>query len=79
MPTCTRYSFKEMAAAADNWSDSNVLGHDGFSSVYKGRDPNNPEILWAVERRHRNCLTAEFINNVREGQVVLNDTLMFVF
>ena len=45
-----RYSLREMAAATDNWSDSNLLSMDYFGKVYKGKDPNNQEMLWAVKR-----------------------------
>ena len=48
--SCTRYTLEDMARSTDNWSESNVIGSGGFGTVYKGKDPNNPEILWAVKR-----------------------------
>ncbi|XP_057777759.1 cysteine-rich receptor-like protein kinase 44 [Salvia miltiorrhiza] len=46
------YNFKELAAATDNFSDSNKLGQGGFGAVYKGELQSGQQI--AVKRLSRN-------------------------
>ena len=47
---CARFSFQQLQQATDGWAESNLLGSGAFGTVYKGRDPSNPDVMWAVKR-----------------------------
>ncbi|GJP85435.1 hypothetical protein CLOP_g15541 [Closterium sp. NIES-67] len=49
-PACKQYSLEEIQQATNFFSEVNLIGSGGFSDVYKGVDPNNPSVVWAVKR-----------------------------
>ncbi|KAL1556335.1 non-specific serine/threonine protein kinase [Salvia divinorum] len=51
------YDFKQLAAATDNFSNSNKLGEGGFGAVYKGKLQSGQQI--AVKRLSRNSRQGE--------------------
>ena len=59
--TCMRYSFDELAAATDGWA--HVVGSGAFGTVYRGKDPENADVAWAVKRA--NVVTHDFRKEVR--------------
>lgn len=49
-----RYTYRDLAAATNNFAERNKLGEGGFGSVYKGRlmnnDADNGQLLVAIKR-----------------------------
>lgn len=59
--TCHRYAFAELTDATKDWADE--IGSGAFGTVYRGRDPEDPTVLWAVKRA--NVVTHDFRKEVR--------------
>ena len=51
---CHIYQYRELQAAAADFSERNIIGEGGFGRVYKGRLPNGA--LVAVKRLDRHGL-----------------------
>ncbi|CAI7804020.1 unnamed protein product [Closterium sp. NIES-54] len=49
-PACKQYSLADIQQATNFFSEINLIGSGGFSDVYKGVDPQDPEVVWAVKR-----------------------------
>ncbi|CAI5461756.1 unnamed protein product [Closterium sp. Yama58-4] len=61
-PACKQYSLADIHQATNFFSEVNLIGSGGFSDVYKGVDPSDPEVLWAVKRA--TVLSNDFMNEV---------------
>ncbi|CAI7914859.1 unnamed protein product [Closterium sp. NIES-54] len=61
---CLQYSLEEVTRATSDWAAANKIGSGGFGDVYRGVDPYNPAIPWAVKRAR--VLTNDFRREVNE-------------
>ncbi|CAI7926501.1 unnamed protein product [Closterium sp. NIES-54] len=62
-PACKQYSLADIQQATNFFSEINLIGSGGFSDVYKGVDPQDPEVVWAVKRA--TMLSNDFKKEVR--------------
>ncbi|PWA58843.1 hypothetical protein CTI12_AA396170 [Artemisia annua] len=71
------FTFRELAAATQNFKDANLIGEGGFGSVYKGRLESGKEQVVAVKQLNLNGLQGhqEFI---MEALPLLKDRKKFV-
>ncbi|CAI5930363.1 unnamed protein product [Closterium sp. NIES-64] len=63
-PACKQYSLADIQQATNLFSEVNLIGSGGFSDVYKGVDPQDPEVLWAVKRA--TALSNDFMKEVAD-------------
>ncbi|GJP46737.1 hypothetical protein CLOM_g5982, partial [Closterium sp. NIES-68] len=61
---CLQYSLEEVTRATSDWAVANKIGSGGFGDVFRGVDPYNPAIPWAVKRAR--VLTNDFRREVNE-------------
>ncbi|CAI5990125.1 unnamed protein product [Closterium sp. NIES-64] len=50
--TCKQYSLADIQQATNFFSEANPIGSGGFSNVYKGVDPQDPEVADMSRLKH---------------------------
>ena len=70
---CPRFSLQLIEQATDGWAKSNLLGSGGYGTVYRGKDPSNPDMLWAVKRAR--VQTISFRKEVSMWEVMMKEAV----
>ncbi|XP_021314928.1 putative serine/threonine-protein kinase isoform X3 [Sorghum bicolor] len=75
----TKYTYKELARATDNFNQSNKIGEGGFGSVYKGQLRNGTSIAVKVLSMESRQGVREFLNELVAISGISHDNLVRLY
>ncbi|CAD6247976.1 unnamed protein product [Miscanthus lutarioriparius] len=75
----TKYTYKELVRATDNFNHSNKIGEGGFGSVYKGQLRNGTIIAVKVLSKESRQGVREFLNELMAISGISHDNLVKLY